>query len=344
MTPDQVFDEFQRGFVGRKFVAGLLIAFIDLIADLDLADKDIVDLDSLLERFPRQERTAAGKSANTLILRIGDDRTVSLRPYYNAAESLFRNEHKRFDYPSCAPHATQAWRDYTHWLDALVRFGRPQLLSLRRRVVEFVLSALVDQSFDPTKVRREPPLFERLLENFELTAAKGEPSGAVLQGVVFGFLRADNPHLQFEIDKVRTGSRRLQRIADIDGWDGSNLALSAEVKQFALALEDVGDLQGFAHEVGKRGALGIAAALEFKDDARGAVEGLGLRALSLDDMRRIVSLWDPLKQRTAIASLAYYAGHVEKNASLSSRIEAFVAENSAPTLSIDRSEPHDPTS
>jgi len=46
--------------------------------------------------------------------------------------------------------------------------------------------------------------------------------------MVFGFLRADNPHLQIEIDKVRTGSKRLQRVGDIDGWEGARLAISAE--------------------------------------------------------------------------------------------------------------------
>jgi hypothetical protein len=30
MTPEQLFKEFEAGFPGRKFSAGLLIAFIDL--------------------------------------------------------------------------------------------------------------------------------------------------------------------------------------------------------------------------------------------------------------------------------------------------------------------------
>ena len=41
-------------------------------------------------------------------------------------------------------------------------------------------------------------------------------------------------------------------------------------------------------------------------------------------MIRIVELWDPLKQRTAVSSLLYYAKHVEKNSSLSERIETFI--------------------
>jgi hypothetical protein len=33
-----------------------------------------------------------------------------LRPFYNRAETLFPTERKRSDYPSCGPHATEAWR------------------------------------------------------------------------------------------------------------------------------------------------------------------------------------------------------------------------------------------
>jgi hypothetical protein len=44
----------------------------------------------------------------------------------------------------------------------------------------------------------------------------------------------------------------------------------------------------------------------------------------LDDLVRIVGLWDLLKQRTAVSSLVYYARHVEKNSSLAERIDAFL--------------------
>jgi hypothetical protein len=159
-----------------------------------------------------------------------------------------------------------------------------------------------------------------------MTSQKGEPSGAVFQGIVFGFLRADNPHLQIEIDKVRTGSKRLQRVGDIDGWEGARLAISAEVKQFEFKASDIPDLEAFAHETGRRGALGLVVALEFKDGARDKLEAMGVKALDADDLLRIVELWDPVKQRTATTSLVYYARHVEKNSSLGDRLDAFLIE------------------
>jgi hypothetical protein len=325
MTPDQLFKDFEAGFRARKFTAGLLLAFIDFFTALGVPGLKAKNFNDVLYRFPRQTMTSAGKRANTLIVALpGDKGTLSLRPYYNAAERFFRAEHKRFDYPSCAPHATQAWPDYQEWLDALSTFTPAQLKHLRGRVAQFVLDTLTNQAFDPASVQREPRLFEAILENFDMTAKKGEPTGAAFQGIAFGFLRADNPHLQIEISKVRTGSKRLQRIGDIDGWEGARLAISAEVKQFELKPEDVPDLEGFANEIGRRGALGVVIALGFREGVREKIEALGVKALDQDDLLRIVQLWDPLKQRTAQATLVYYAKHVEMNSSLAERLDAFL--------------------
>jgi hypothetical protein len=324
MTPEDLFAEFEKGFPGRKFSAGLLVALIDMFVDLDVPGAGIGSYAELIDRFPRQTQTSGNKRANTLILMRPDGKTTSLRPFYNRIETYYRAENKRFDYPSAAPHATQAWEQYTGWIDALVTYSGDQLAELRGRVNQFVLDTLQSQAFDPSSVQVEPPLFRLLLEGFDMPARKGEPTGASFQGIVFGFLRADNPHLQIEIEKVRTGSKRLQRIGDVDGWEGSRLAISAEVKQYELGPDALDDLAAFANETGRRGALGVIAALGFQDGLREELEALGLRPLDLDDMLRIVALWDPIKQRTAVASFVYYATHIEKNSSLSGRLTDFL--------------------
>ena len=324
MTPDELFNDFEAGFPGRKFSAGLLVAFIDLMTDLEVPGKGLADYNAFIAAFPRKTVTSAGKRANTLIVEKPDGKTISLRGFYNAAERYYRAEQKRFDYPSAAPHATQAWQDYLVWLDALVTFDATQLATLKGRVNQFVLDTLKSQEFDPAAIEIEPPLFKLLLDSFEMTARKGEPTGASFQGLVFGFLRADNPHLQIEIEKVRTGSKRLQRIGDVDGWEGGRLAISAEVKQFTLKPGDVPDLESFANATGRRGALGVIAALGFEPTVREALEAIGLIPLDTDDLLRIVELWDPIKQRTAVSSFVYYAQHVEKNSSLTDRIAAFL--------------------
>jgi hypothetical protein len=324
MTPDGIFTEFEKAFQTRKFVAGLLVAFIDFYLELDTPVRGFKSLQDLFVAYPRALTTAQGKQANTLIVELPKGKKLSLRSYYNGVEKLFRAEHKRFDYPSCAPHATQAWQDYIAWLDGLTGLTLVELNDLRTRVVDFVLDTLPSQAFDPASVSREPPLFRMILEFFDLTAHKGEPTGASYQGIIFGFLRADNPHLQLEISSVRTGSKRLQRIGDIDAWDGARLAISAEVKQYLLNADDIAKLQNFANDVTKRGSLGIVAALQFADGVRTTIEELELRALSIDDLIRIVDLWDPLKQRVAVSSLNYYFRHVEKNSSLFKRLEKFL--------------------
>lgn len=324
MTPADLFSEFTAGFPARKFSAGLLMAFIDLYTEIGVPGAGLGSYQDVIARFPRQLTTNGGKRANTLIVAKADGGTLSLRPFYNAAERFFRAEHKRFDYPSCAPHATQAWADYIPWLDALATFSAAELAELRQNVADYVLAALKSQAFDPTSVKVEPPLFRMLLESFDMTSRRGEPTGAAFQGIVFGFLRADNPHLQIEIDKVRTGSKRLQRVGDIDCWEGARLAISAEVKQFEIKSEDVPDLEAFGNDTGRRGTLGLVVALGFSDGVDELIEDIGLKPLDTDDLLRIVELWDPLKQRTAVASLVYYARHVEKNSSLAERIEAFL--------------------
>lgn len=329
MTPEDLFAEFETGFRRRKFTAGLLVSFIDFLKALEVPRKGLSSFDDFLKHYPRQVTTASGARANTLIVQVTDDKTLSLRRFYNEIERYYRAEMKRFDYPSAAPHATQAWNDYIEWINALITFDENQLDALRHRVNEFVLKTLPSQEFDPASVELEPPLFRLLLENFDMAARPGEPTGAPFQGIVFGFLRADNPHLQIEIDKVRTGSKRLQRIGDVDGWEGGRLAISAEVKQFIIKQDNVADMEGFANATGRRGSLGVVAALGFEDGVRQALETSGLIPLDTTDLLRIVELWDPLKQRTAVSSLLYYAKHVEKNSSLASRIETFLIEASA---------------
>ncbi len=324
MTTDDLYNQFIDGFARRKFSAGLLVSFINLFLELDVPSLNASKFDEVLSAYPRQKFRSPGKHANTLVVSLSDGRTLSLRPFYNTAERFFRAEHKRFDYPSCAPHATQAWQDYWHWLDILTICSRQELEALRERVVAYVLSTLESHEFDPSAVQTDPPLFRLLLKGFDMIAHKGEPTGAAFQGMIFGFLRADNPHLQIEIDKVRTGSRRLQRIGDIDCWEGARLAITAEVKQYSFDANSVPDIKGFANEVGRRGAIGMFVALEFRDGAKQAIEALGVKALDLEDLLGIVDLWDPFKQRTAAASLVYYAKHVEKNASLSKRLDDFL--------------------
>ncbi|MDP8245044.1 MAG: hypothetical protein P9L94_13245 [Candidatus Hinthialibacter antarcticus] len=320
---EEIIQKFKLEFEKRKFFAGLLISIIDFVQYLKSVEPDFSSFNSMIERFPKVENTSTGKKANTLIVQL-DDKTISLRPFYNTVESLIRSEHKRFDYPSCAPHATQAWSDYVDYFDDVCRLPRKKLVELRSEIIDHVLLELPDQSYNPEDADNIVHSFKLLLEKFEFKAPPSEPTGASFQGAIFGFIRADNPHLQVEIDKVRTGSKRLQRVGDIDAWDGQRLAISAEVKSYELKKKQLAAFSNFANEINKRASIGLVVAPNFEINSKQAFLDMGLKPLSLADLIQIVSLWDPSKQRIAVESMIYYACHVEKNSTLINRLNEFV--------------------
>ena len=80
MTPDELYRNFEAGFARRKFSAGLLIAFIDFLTELGVPERHFSTFDEFLTAYPRQETTAAGHHANTLIVHRGAGaRTLGLR-------------------------------------------------------------------------------------------------------------------------------------------------------------------------------------------------------------------------------------------------------------------------
>ncbi|WP_448031869.1 hypothetical protein [Bradyrhizobium liaoningense] len=246
---------------------------------------------------------------------------------YNRIHSFYIFEKKRLGYPRSEPYATGKWADYRRWLDALVTFSADQLNDVRQRTIDFVLAELEAVVFDPASVRIEPPIFKELLESFDFRArAVREPTGAAFQAMVFGFIRADAPHLQVEARKVRTGGARLQGVGDIDAWEGDRLVITAEVKHFQFSEDNVSALEHFSHEVNQRAAMGLIVAEAFGPNAREKIVALGLRPLSLADVLNIVSLWDPLKQRAALNAFQWVVSHKEQSPGLISRLDKFLVE------------------
>lgn len=326
MTRAELFGAFRAEYRRRRFVAGLLLAFVGFLRRLDALGGRYSSLEAFLKAHARQETVRGGKRANTLVVDDGAGHTLSLRPFYNDAERFFRSEHKRFDYPNCAPHATQAWADYPAWLEALLALSAEEIATLEADVVAFVLGDLPSHEVDGNTLAPFSRPFTALLDTFPLAAQAGEPHGSTFQGIVYAFMRADAPHLHLEVSKVGAGGKRLQRIGDVDGWEGARLIVSAEVKHFTVGDGEVNGFVPFAGEIGKRKAMGIVVAEGFSGEAATRLETLGLRAVSLQDLRRISDLWDPLKQRAAGLSFAYYVHHVEKNAALMRRLNEWEAD------------------
>lgn len=324
MTTDEILSEVRSEFRQRKFAAGLAMAFIDFLNGIGALGRNLKSYEEFLKAYPRRETTVGGGRANTLIVQLPDGTSKSIRSFYDRVQELVRSVHHRLDFPSAAPHATQAWPDYTRWIGGMVTAKKADVLLLRESIMAFVLETLPSHELDEASMTKEPPVFLLLLRNFDLGVHKGEPTGAAFQGAVFAYLRADAPHLQVEVRKVRTGSKRVGGIGDIDAWDGDRLILSAEAKHTLFTAADVSSLEGFTNAITKRKAIGLVVAEAFTDDAKQRFTDKGLHALSRADLINLVAIWDPMKQRIAAQSYLYYASHVEQNAALTSRVKAFI--------------------
>lgn len=310
----------------RRFLPGLLIAFINFLRELHALDSRFTSLDDFHVIYPRVTKRVTGAALNTLVVKRPDGGTHSIRGHYDAAANWFRADQKRFDYPSSAPHATQAWSDYVHWLNALLQMSTSEADKLEEAAKQFVLDALPSQAIDASTIRRQPPRFLWFLERFDMSVHKGETSGAAYQGTVFGYIRADAPHLQVEVGKVRTGSKREKRVGDIDARDGADLVLSAEVKQFTVGKGTLPDLAEFAHLIAEHQALGLVVALDFDPEASEALVQMGLKPLSRADLVERVRIWDPLKQEIALNAVLYYVGFREQSSALYERVRAFIGD------------------
>ena len=330
LTPEQLVEEFQNGFLRRKYSAALLLSFIDLLGDVGASGEGYADLSALLAAYPQVHRQANGDPAATLILTKANGDTVSLRRFYDAAQQFFREEHARYDFPTSGPYGSGKWRDYLAWWDALVTFSTSDLSAVRQAVVSHVLAVLPSQAFDPSTVKDQLREFLEVILSFDLTTKRGEPTGAPMQGLVFGFLRANHPSLHTETGKVRDGSKREGRVGDVDVWDDrGQLIVTAEAKHFIMNLGNAVELGGFAAEALRRNALGLVIALGFQEGVREKIESIGLRPMDLDDMHSVVELWDPSRQRAAISAMDYYFRRIEKKAALIERFDNFRTELAA---------------
>lgn len=309
-----------RSRKARKYVGGLLPSFCDFLIELDVPGRGYASLDELFSDYPQ---ITEGVSTLTVTLPDGGQKTI--RPAYERYHHLYVTEKHRLDFPRSAPYATGKWGDYRHWLDALVGMSKEDLEWIAQSCVAFVLDELKDQSFDPSSVRTEPPIFKWLLKDFDFRQrARGEPTGAAFQAMVFGYIRADAPHLQVEARKARAGSARTRGIGDIDAWEGDQLIVSAEVKHFVVGEKNIGDFTHFSANIAERAALGLIVAEDFATGVREQIEELGLHPLSRNEVLQIVSLWDPLKQRAALNAFQWVVVHKEQNSGLIDRVREFL--------------------
>lgn len=324
MTPDEILDEMKAEMTREKrprtFSGGLLPAFCSFFLKLDHPAKGYSDWSDFVAHYP-----LVTEGANTLTVSLPSGKTATIRPHYNEVAHYFVVENDRPDFPSAAPHATGQWRDYQRWLDALVTFTPDVIKDVKERALAFTLGHLPEETFDPAEISREPRLFEILIEYFEWSArAKGEKTGAAFQALVFGYIRANSPHLQVEARKVRTGSARAGGIGDIDAWEGRSLISTAEVKHFTFHLKHVDEISHFIRKATERKAHTMVVAVDFEEAAAALLREQGVHPITKDAILEEVRNWDPRKQAAAVLSFEYAIARIEKSTGLVARFDKFM--------------------
>ncbi|HVX31495.1 MAG TPA: hypothetical protein VHA80_00015, partial [Solirubrobacterales bacterium] len=170
---------------------------------------------------------------------------------------------------------------------------------------------------------RDP--FVQVLRDFDRHAHKGEVGGAALQGFIYGYVAADAPDLQFRTASARTGGKRAELVGDIDGYDGPDLALTAEVKD--RDLEEAEDITDFFSNLGPwPDAIAFVACRSATDGFRREVEEMRIGVYTLDQLIDQVELWTVPKQLAAIRHAMGYFEFYERKPDLGDRFEAFLKE------------------
>lgn len=297
----------------------LVLAFVAQAEEV-LAGAGRTQTDDVFKEFALQTGTSK-KPVNTMNVVVGNC-AHTLRPKYNDALDVIRVKMRR-DHPSNAAHATQSWRAY----EDLVRLIYRMSPSGRLRFVEFVWQERVVNAAErrfATQAERIVRPFELVLRDFQTQGAN--PGGALFQGLVYGYFRADSPNLTLESHSVNTGSGRADMIGDVAGFRGNEVELTVEVKDEAITMGNVDSvLTDFLEDlVNAPNATAVVAAAEVEDDARSHLALVNVIALSREDLRQRVVTWDLPKQQEAIRGALYYLARIQKSMALVERLNAFL--------------------
>lgn len=295
----------------QNFWPALVLALVAQAEELLAAEK----VDSLADVFASnpEDKSTPGNPVNTLNFTRSDGAaTVKLRPIYNKVVSVIRYTMLR-EHPEAPGHATQSWPAYRDFIRMVYAMSPGERSLLAVWVWECVVIPLPEMRIAQVRDRVVRP-FEKVLRDMP-TSVPRVRGGAILQGLTYGYLRADSPNLILESHKVNTGSSRAGMLGDVDGFRGSEPELAAEVKDLALDIASVEDqLGGFLEDIAAApNATAVVVCRSITDDARELVEKRNVTVLTIEELSRTVSVWDLPKQQEALRGVDYYLGRIQKD-------------------------------
>lgn len=316
----------------QNFWPALCLAFVSQCeATLDLAGK--ASDDDPFVSFPIQTE-ASGRTVNTLNFRVGGDgKKVTLRPRFNEAAEVIRIGMRR-DHPSAAAHATQAWPPYRPLIELLFQMAPNARTRFAEYVWEHGVLAAPERRW-ATKAERIVRPFEKVLADFDTHNAR--PGGALFQGLVYGFFKADSPGLTLESHQVNTGSSRVDMPGDVAGFRGNEVELAVEVKDYEITVQTVESvLVDFLEDlVEAPNTTAVVVAEKVDDASRERLAESNVIAISRQELRDRVITWDLPKQQEALRGAIYYLSRIQKKTQLVERLVDFLTEHGIATGIID---------
>lgn len=313
--------ELRREQQRRGYLLGVLIAYIVMAEDL-LAQIKQGSLDNVLIKYPPEETDSQGRNRNTMSIN-GPDHLLSLRGYYNFVEHVIRHDLLRYTYPNSAPHATQSWTQHKEEFKLICAMSPDERTLLADALWDEVLR--LPEMAGQDGVDREVRPFETIL--MEFPPARGDPGGALLQGLAFAYYRADSPNVTLRAYKVGSGSSRVGAAGDVDGWVGDQLSLSVEVKDMDICYDDLSQFDQFVKHLSRwPNCTAVALARSFDADSEEWLRDHNILCFDRDRMASNVEYWDVPKQRLAAREFLHYVGVVQQNHKMRDRFKSFCAE------------------
>lgn len=326
---DRVLKYVEQRFSTMKYILGLALDFTLLAQKLSAYNQsfkitqDSIKLDEIFSKFQLVKRVGS-RAANTLSLTTETGERFGIRKIEEQVVDFFHGLH-RSAYPSAYVYNTGQWRKFEDLLVLCFSIGENARSILAKKLIQMGLTNLTKNSFW-TRGEKRPRVFERVIEQggFQRTFS-GQNGGLILQAAVYGFFKSDRPHLDFVVDKVRTGSSRQHRFGDIDAYYGADLELTSEVKDLEITTGNLDRQCGaFIKSCQTYGVQGIVACDDVTEDARQEILSAACSVLTLREIEAIVSLWDWPKQDSAFCSSLHYVSHVEQDADATLRLLRYV--------------------
>jgi hypothetical protein len=321
-----IVDYVRQRFSGKKLILGLALDFILLSQQVSEDTEGQYDrnltIDQLFEQYDRVKERG-GVELNTLTLSAPSGDKYGIRGNEERILALFHDELDRLDYTSAYVYNTGQWHKHKDLLTLCFRLSEVGRYVALERLVDFGLVEMPRATSFEGNTR--PRLFPAAIKNYPRSEIENENSGVIFQGITYGFVKADRPHLSIVADKVRTGSKRQKRIGDIDCYLDVKVEMSIEVKDLHMSEGIVQKQLGtFVQDVRQGGILGAVFVRSISDDVRDQLEDEGILVRTQSQLLNEISLWDWPKQDSALRGLLHYLAHIEQNPEAVRRLQWFI--------------------